>query len=303
MNIVICGAGEVGTHVADVLATAGNDITVIDLDAERLRAISDNMDVGTLVGNGASAEVLREAGAEDADLMVAATNSDEINLLCASIAKGVGTQRTIARVHRSAFFEKRGLDYQAHFKIDHLICPEFATATAIARTMRNPAALAIEHFARGKIEMQALSVTEGAPALGRPLYNVRLPRGTRIGAVVRGADVFIPDANTVVQTGDNIVLIANADIFNEARRLFHKGDVGRRSVVIMGGAGDGGVALPRPAGPKLVHSPVRDRPRSRARACREARLGHRAERRRHRPQRVRGRADRPGRCVRGAAER
>src|SRR5688572_9464782 len=104
MNIVMCGAGEVGRHVADVLAAAGHDITVVDLDGERLRHIADSMDVGTLAGNGASAEVLREAGAEDADLLVAATDSDEINLLCASIAKAIGAKRTIARVHRSAFF-------------------------------------------------------------------------------------------------------------------------------------------------------------------------------------------------------
>lgn len=235
MNIVICGAGEVGSHAAETLAAAGHNITVVDQSAERLRVISDSMDVGTLQGNGAHAEVLREAGCEHADLLVAATNSDEINLLCASIAKAVGAGRTIARVHRSAYFEQRGMDYQEHFNIDHLICPEFATATAIARTMRNPAALAIEHFARGKIEMQEVVVSEDASAVGRPLYNLRLPRGSRIGSVVRGRDVFIPDANTEIQIGDRIVLIANADVFADARRHFQKSEIGRRSVIVMGG--------------------------------------------------------------------
>ena len=89
MNIIICGAGEVGSHVAEVLAAAGHNITVLDIDPERLRVIGDNTDVRTLLGNGAHANVLREAGGEHADLMVAATDSDEINLLCASIAKGI----------------------------------------------------------------------------------------------------------------------------------------------------------------------------------------------------------------------
>jgi trk system potassium uptake protein TrkA len=235
MNIIICGAGEVGSHAAEVLAAAGNNVTVIDTNAERLRAVGDTMDVGTLVGNGAHAHVLLEAGCASADLVVAATNSDEINLLCASIAKPLGAARTIARVHSGDFFEAHGLDYQKHFSIDQLICPEFATATAIARTMRNPAALAIEHFARGRIEMQEFAVSDNASALNRPLASLRLPRSTRIGAVVRNGQVFIPEGTTEIRSGDRIMLVANSDVFYEARRQFYKEDAGRRSVIIMGG--------------------------------------------------------------------
>ena len=235
MNIIICGAGEVGSHAADVLAAAGNNITVVDLDTERIRIVAENMDVGTLVGNCADGDVLREAGCAEADLVVAATNSDEINLLAASIAKPIGAKRTIARVHTGTYFERRGIDYQRHFQIDHLICPEFATATAIARTMRNPAALAIEHFARGKIEMQEFEVSPDAPALGKPLSILQLPHGTRLGAVIRNRKVFIPEAGTVLAPGDRVVLIANAEVFHETRRQIRRDDVGRRRVVIMGG--------------------------------------------------------------------
>lgn len=235
MNIIICGAGEVGTHAAEVLAAAGNNITVIDLDAERLRAISESMDVGTLQGHGTHGDILREAGAANADLVVAATNSDEINLLCASVAKSIGAGRTIARVHNAVYFEQRGADYQKHFQIDHLICPEFATATAIARTMRNPASLAIEHFARGKIEMQEFEVSADSPSLERPLAILNLPSGSRLGAVIRNDRIFIPDAKTVIHAGDRIVLIANTDVFQDVRRLFRREDTGRRKVVIMGG--------------------------------------------------------------------
>jgi trk system potassium uptake protein TrkA len=235
MNIIICGAGEVGTHAAEVLAAAGNKITIIDQDAERLRGISDSMDVGTLQGNCAYGEILQEAGCADADLLVAATSSDEINLLCAAIAKPIGAKRTIARVHRSVYFEQRGVDYQRHLGIDHLICPEFATATAIARTMHNPAALAIEHFARGKIEMQEFEASADASALERPLAILNLPSGSRLAAVIRNQAVFIPDAKTVIHAGDRLVLIANSDVFQEVRRLFRRQDTGRSKVVNMGG--------------------------------------------------------------------
>ncbi len=235
MRIIICGAGEVGTHAAEVLAGAGHGITMIDADEDRLRLVADTMDVSTLHGNCALAEVLREARVGSADLLVASTDSDEINLLTASVARGMGAARTVARVHRGAFFENRGLDYREHLGIDQLICPEFSTATAIARTLRNPAALAIEHFARGTVEMQAVTVSSGASATGKPLSQLRLPSGTRLAAITRGDQVFIPDAETEVQEGDRIVLVGNSDVFYDTRKMFHKGDAGRQRVVIMGG--------------------------------------------------------------------
>lgn len=235
MDIVICGAGEVGSHAAEVLAAAGHDITIIDTDPARLAAVSDVLDIGTLVGNGAHAEVLREAGAADADLVLATTNVDEINLMAASIAKSIGATKAIARVHRGTYFENRGLDYQKHFNVDQLICPEYSTATAIARVLRNPAALAIEHFARGKVEMQSFPVSENAAALGKPLAQLKMPRGVRLAAVSRNDFVFIPDANTTVEAGDQVILVGNSDVFYEARKLFHRDDIGRRKVVIMGG--------------------------------------------------------------------
>jgi trk system potassium uptake protein TrkA len=235
MNIVICGAGEVGTHAAEVFSKAGHDIIVIDTDDDRLRAISENLDVGTFKGNCAQAEVLREAGAADCDLLVAATSQDEINLLSSSLGKAIGAGRVIARVHRGTYFEQRGINYQEHFGIDTLICPEFATATAIARTMRNPAAVAIEHFARGKIEMQELKVDGKSQTVGRPLSELHLPPGIRIGAVMRERNVFIPDADTRLAPGDSVVLVGNAEVFVEARREFVREHAQRRKVIIMGG--------------------------------------------------------------------
>jgi len=111
MDIVICGAGTVGSYAADVLGSAGHNITVIDLQADRLSEIEETMDVRTLQGNCTYADVLIKAGADACDLLVAATESDEINLLSAAVGKGVGAAKTIARVRHSAYFDAQALDY------------------------------------------------------------------------------------------------------------------------------------------------------------------------------------------------
>lgn len=235
MKIVIIGAGEVGSHTAEVLTGAGNDVTVIDISPERLRTITDTLDVSTLEGNGASSATLCEAGVADADLLVAATDVDEVNLVAASIGRALGAGHSIARVHHSAFFGRPELHYESHFRIDQLVCPEFSTAQAIARALRNPAALAIEDFASGKIEMHEFPVSEKSRALGMPLAEVPLPDGARLAAVARAAETFLPDANTALERGDRIVLVSNADVFDESRALFRDEKPQRKKVVLMGG--------------------------------------------------------------------
>ena len=235
MDLIICGAGRVGTHAAEVLAEAGHDITVVDTHAGRLAGIADTMDVATYCGNCAQADVLHEAGGGDADLLVAATGSDEVNLLAAAVAKRIGTAKTIARVHHGSFFEKRGLDYEKQLSIDRLICPEYSTALAIASTLRNPGAMAIETFGRGSIQMQQFPVNDDAVAIGKPLVELSIPPGTRLAAITRKEEVFIPDASSAVQKGATVILVGNAETFQDARKLFHDDKLGRRRLVLMGG--------------------------------------------------------------------
>ncbi|MEX2671656.1 MAG: Trk system potassium transporter TrkA [Phycisphaeraceae bacterium] len=240
MNVIICGAGEVGTYAAEVLGTAGHDITIVDSRPERLADLEDRLDVRTLAGNCANADVLREAGAADPQgALVAATSSDEINLLTAAVAKGIGVGKCIARVHHSAYFNMRGLDYARHLGIDRLICPEWSTAQAIASTIRNPAALAIENFAAGRIEMQEFPVDVDAPAVGKQLVELNLPKGVRLAAVRRGASAFVPVATTIIDAGDVVILVGNSDVFPEGRKLFQRAAPGRRRLVIMGGTPEG----------------------------------------------------------------
>ena len=235
MRIIICGAGEVGSHASEVLDGKGHSITVIDAHAERLGSIEDRLDASTLVGNCAHADVLVEAGADGADLLVAATDNDEVNLLAASIARRIGVQKTIARVHDYTYLAQHSIDYKRSLGIDRLICPEFSTATAIAQSLRNPAALAVENFAGGQVEMQQFRTSKGAKAVGQALSDLALPSGVRIAAVSRGRDVVIPDATTVIEEKDAVFLVANADVFDAAHRLFVGKAPPRQKVVINGG--------------------------------------------------------------------
>lgn len=238
MRIIVCGSGEVGTHAIEVLCSSGNDITVVDSDAERLRSIADQHDVQTLRGDCGFAHVLSEAGAEEADLLVAATSDDKVNLLTATLGKALGVRRVVARVHDTAYFAhqfaNRGFDYQSGLGVDRLICPEYSTAIAIAQTLRNPAAIAIENFAQGRVEIEQFAVDQEAPAVGRSLGEVRLPGQSRVAVVIRGGAAFVPEGSTRIEGHDVIVLAGAAEVFNDARALFQERP-GRRRVVIMGG--------------------------------------------------------------------
>lgn len=236
MNIVICGSGQVGSYAAEVMAAGNHNITVIDIKPSRLRQVEDSMDVRVLRGNCATAEALIQAGAADADLVIAATNNDEVNLLTAAVAKGVGARKCIARVHHRAYFESRSLAYDTQLGIDRLICPEYSTAHAIARTLRNPGALAIEDFGRGQIQMQELPVGKDARVTGRPLSEVRLPEGTRLVGITRNHASVMPEASSVLEAGDTVILAGNSSAFQQARKLLGGGrrEV-RRRVVLMGG--------------------------------------------------------------------
>jgi len=235
MNIVICGAGEVGRHSAEVLAAAGHNITVIDRQAETLADLDDVLDVRSLNGSGVHADVLLEAGCAKADLVIASMHGDEMNLLSASIAKALGADKVIARVHHSAYYERRGLDYARHLGIDHLVCPEFSTALAIASTLRSPGSLAIEQFAKGQVEMQQFPVSDNAKAVGTDLIDLKLPASSLLAAVEREGKAFLPDAQTVILKDDVVTLIGESVGFDKARKLFDTETDRSRRVIILGG--------------------------------------------------------------------
>jgi trk system potassium uptake protein TrkA len=237
-NIVICGAGEVGHHAAEVIAELGHSVTIIDTNSKRLTAIEEQIDVRSLRGSSSHPQVLLDAEVDKADLLVAATNSDEINLLTAALGKHIGCERVIARVHNRAYIDSQSFDYCTHFNIDHLICPEQLTSRAIAASLSDPGVMEIKFFAANQIEMHKYVVQGNSAALGVKLCDLKLPAQVRVAVVEREGRYFIADGETAFHIEDKVTVIGKQEGFKEIQSLFHRNKVNPR-IAIMGGASMG----------------------------------------------------------------
>ena len=221
MKIIIVGCGKVGTTLAEQLNRENHDITLIDCDSEALQSISDSTDVMSVTGNGAVYQVQMEAGIKEADLLIATTNSDELNMLCCLIAKKAGNCHTIARIRNPEYSAE--INYiREELNLSLAINPELAAAREIARLLRFPNAIKIELFAKGRIELLKFLIPKD-PILDRmKVMDVvsRLKSNVLICAVERGDDVVIPDGNFEMKGGDKISFIAPhaecADFFRKA---------------------------------------------------------------------------------------
>ena len=209
MDIIIVGCGKVGSALTEQLANENHNITVVDLDAGRIEDVTSDFDVRGVVGNGASHFVLEEAGIDGADLMIAVTHSDEVNLLCCLIAKKAGNCPTIARVrnpvyHSEIDFIKEGLG------LAMAINPEQTAATEMSRVLRRRNAIEITPFAKGKIELQKFRIAEGSPLAGMALMRIptSLHCDVLICTVERGDEVFIPNGNFILQAHDKVSFVA-----------------------------------------------------------------------------------------------
>jgi len=201
MKIIIAGNGKVGFSLAEQLVREAHDVTIIDLREDSLRRASDMLDIMTVRGNSVSAGVLREAGAEKADLLVAATSSDEVNMVCCLTAKNLGTKYAIARIRNPEYTESLE-ELRRNLKIDMVINPESATAAEISRLLRFPAAANIESFCRGRVELMGFRLQEGDFLVGSPLYALssQIKRLSLLFcAVDREGSVTIPNGSFVPQ--------------------------------------------------------------------------------------------------------
>ena len=210
MKIIVVGCGKVGAAIIRQLSREGHDISVIDMNSSVVTDISNNYDVMGLVGNGASHSLQVEAGIETADLLIAATDSDELNLLCCLIAKKAGGCNTIARVRNPVYNEEIGF-IKEELGLSLTVNPEFAAAMEMARILRVPSAVHIETFAKGKVEIIKLRIPENSTLADCSLAQIRQKTGTDvlICTVERGNDVEIPNGAFVLKEGDIISIVAS----------------------------------------------------------------------------------------------
>ena len=223
MEIILVGCGKVGSALARHLSNEGHSITVVDTDPVRVAKITESLDVMGLVGTGSSITTLNEAGMDTADVLIAVTGSDELNLLCCLFAKKVGHCQTIARVRNPDY--SRELDFiKQQLGISAIINPELAASREISRLIRFPAATKIDTFAGGRVRMIKFVLTADCGLDGMALKEIpaRLGGDILICAVERGADVVVPNGNFVLKAGDTVSFLAtqeNAYAFFQKLRL------------------------------------------------------------------------------------
>ncbi len=209
LKIIIVGCGKIGTTLVDQLSKEGHDITLIDKDSKRIAELSETYDCMGITGNGASFGVLNEAGVADADLLIAVTESDELNLLCCTVAKRQGKCSAIARVRTPEYSDESGY-LREKLGLAMIINPEREAATEIARLLFLPTALEIDTFAHGLAEMIKIKIPDGNILDGKPISQIIMNGSNRvlICAIERDKDVFIPSGAFVLKSGDNISLVA-----------------------------------------------------------------------------------------------
>ena len=248
MKIVILGAGQVGSSVAESLVSEQNDITVVDVDAGRLRALQDRLDLRTVAGSASHPSVLVEAGIEDADLLIAVTQSDETNLVaCKLAARMFNVPRRVARIRANAFLDDKLVLGADGFEVDLSICPEQVLTDYIVKLVESPEALQVLDFADGRVSLVAVRAYQGGPMVGRPVKDIRahIPNiDTRIVAIFRRDGAILPEGDTVIEDGDEVFCLAAADDIRQVMKELRRMDQPVKRVMIAGG-GNIGLRLAR----------------------------------------------------------
>ena len=243
MKIIILGAGQVGSSVAQNLASEANDITVVDSRPEILRDLQDRIDIRTVMGSASHPEVLTRAGAEDADMILAVTNSDETNMVACQVAYTLfHTPIKVARVRAQQYLRYPKLFSQEALPIDVLISPEQLVTDYITRLIEQPEALQVLDFAGGRVQLVAVRAVQGGPLVGHELRELKqhMPGvEARVAAIFRRGRAILPQGDTVIEANDEVFFIAAREdiraITSELRDL----DKPVKRVMIAGGGNIG----------------------------------------------------------------
>ena len=228
MKIIILGAGQVGTSITEILSReAGGDITLVDLDADQLHLLQNRFDIRTVHGHASHPDVLREAGCEDAELILAVTNSDETNIVACQIAATLfNTPKKIARVRDTEYVSEEQLFSDGGLAVDHIISPEEIVTSELLRLIERPGALQVLDFANGRIQLVAIKAYHDGPLVGHQLRALKDHLSnidTRVVAIYRQDKAIMPDGNTVIEVDDEVFFIAATEhiraVMSEMRKL------------------------------------------------------------------------------------
>jgi trk system potassium uptake protein TrkA len=243
MKIIILGAGQVGGTLAENLANEQNDITVIDTDSQRLRELQDSIDIKTVIGKGSYPQVLRQAGADDADMLIAVTNSDETNMVACQIAYTLfRTPTKISRIRSNAYLKQKELFKSDAFPIDVLISPEQVVTNYIKRLLEYPGTLQVLDFADEKVQLVAVRAYHGGLLVGQELRKLKehMPSAdTKVAAIYRRGQAILPTADTIIEVDDEVFFIAAKNHIKKVMNELRREEDSYKRILIAGGGNIG----------------------------------------------------------------
>jgi trk system potassium uptake protein TrkA len=243
LKIIVLGAGQVGSSVAESLVSEANDITVVDTNPARLAHLQDRFDLRTVTGNAGHPSVLIQAGIEDADMLVAVTQSDETNLVACKLAHRLfNTPTRIARIRATDYLDHPDIFSEDNFAVDLAICPEQILTDYIVKLIEFPESLQVLEFAGGRVSLVAVLAFHGGPLVGHQLQEIRshTPHiNARVAAIFRRNAPIIPQGNTVIEAGDEVFFLAASEHIRDVMRELRRMDKPARRVLIGGGGNIG----------------------------------------------------------------
>ena len=243
MRIVIVGAGQLGYSIAQYLAKEEYQVVLIDRDEGQLEAAKNTLDVLTIAANGASPITMNEPDVRDADMLIAVTDGDEVNMVACILAKKHGITHTVARIRDMQFVSEAGEYLKQNFDIDLMLNPELITAHEINRILMTPAALNVEDFAQGKVRLFETKVRRSSPFVGIPFKKLRLPAGVLAAMIFRDHRMLIPHGDDSLLAHDNAYFVGMQESIDKFSRNFVRRDARKLTRAMIIGAGRTGRAL------------------------------------------------------------
>ncbi|GAB5389375.1 MAG: Trk system potassium transporter TrkA [Alphaproteobacteria bacterium] len=245
MRVIVCGAGQVGSSIALYLAKEGNDLTVIDTDVSLVNQLSEQIDLRAIVGHASHPDVLQQAGADEADMLIAVTSSDEVNMVACQVCHSIFNIPTkIARIRSPAYRDEVHADIftRDHMPIDVIISPEAAVAEAILRRLRMPGAFDMIPLADEKVKLVGVTCEEGCPIINTPLRQLTSLFPTlsiEIVGIIRNDRAFVPTSDEQMLVGDQVYFVADSTHLHRAMAAFGHEEVEARRLLLLGGGNIG----------------------------------------------------------------
>lgn len=236
MKIIIIGAGKVGCQIAKTLSSENHDVTLIEKNDTIRQSAQNNLDVLTILGNGANVRTLEEAGIKQADMVIAVTSSDEANMIACMTAKQFGVPQKIARIRNPEYLYANALSREK-LGIDLTINPERATAREIVKLLKSPINVAqVQSFAGGKVQLFELKVEDSFPFINQQLKSIIFKYPILVAAIFRNDKIIIPDGEERITVGDNLYILIKKDYFAGLNEIFNQKPLNMQNVMILGGS-------------------------------------------------------------------